>query len=229
MRTGFAIVLAWPETLCKQAGAWYDYFMHHLGVSKDGYYKVGHSALVLVDQATGCCMYYDFGRYHTPHGLGRVRSERTDHDLRINTNAIFSADLNKIENLDAILEELFHNDSTHGSGTIYGSVVKVDFDKVLAHVTRLQDQEFIPYGPFLPKGTNCSRFVNSAILNGNPPLQVRILLTTPPTLTPTPIWNIRAIGSATTYSEGQSCEKASQLFTIKSIIYERLTQNLSRS
>jgi len=230
MSSGFAIALAWPETLCKQAGALYDHLMHRARISKNGYYKVGHSALVLVDQSTGYCRYYDFGRYHAPHGLGRVRSEKTDHDLKIKTKAIFSLDYTKIKNLDTILEELFHNDSTHGSGTIYGSVVKINFDKAMAHVNRLQAEEFIPYGPFLPKGTNCSRFVNSAILSGNPALQTRILLATPPTLTPTPMWNVRAIGSAAIYSKerssecaNQKAEKANPLFTIKSMIYERLT------
>jgi hypothetical protein len=82
MFSGFALALAWPETLCKQAGSWYDYHMHYLGINKKGYYKVGHSALVLVNQSSGNCQYFDFGRYHAPHGLGRVRSERTDNDLR---------------------------------------------------------------------------------------------------------------------------------------------------
>lgn len=236
LHNGFAIAIAWPTTLCKQVGAWYDHLMNRVRISKNGYYKVGHSALLLVDQSTGYCRYFDFGRYHSPHGLGRVRSEKTDHDLKIKTKAVFSADFTKIQNLHTILEELFHNYSTHGSGTIYGSAVKINYDKALAHVNWLQAKEFIPYGPFLPKGTNCSRFVNSAILSGNPPLQVKLLLKSPPTLTPTPMWNVRAIGSAVILSKEGTCEYANQkakkakpLFTIKTMIYDRLTQNITRT
>ena len=52
---GFAIALAWPETLCKQAGAWYDYLLYYAGINRKGYYKVGHAAVVLVDDETQSC------------------------------------------------------------------------------------------------------------------------------------------------------------------------------
>lgn len=236
MFKGFAIALAWPETLCKRAGAWYDYPLHYAGISKKGYYKVGHSALILVDPQSGKCHYFDFGRYHTPHGSGRVRSEITDHDLSINTKAKFSVDFTKIENLEAILKELYKNESTHGSGAIYGAVVNVNFQKALAFVDSLQHKGHIPYGPFVPNGTNCSRFVNSAILSGVPTVSIRTLLQTPPTLTPTPMWNVRAIGNAVRYEEKttveplkQTTENISSPFNIKSMIYDRITQSFTRS
>ncbi len=46
--TGFAIALAWPQTYCKQPGAWYDPITLLLGINKNNYYKVGHAALVLI-------------------------------------------------------------------------------------------------------------------------------------------------------------------------------------
>lgn len=49
MFTGFAIALAWPQTYCKEGGAWYDGIMHILRLSKNHYYKVGHSAVVLTN------------------------------------------------------------------------------------------------------------------------------------------------------------------------------------
>ena len=90
MQTGIAIALAWPETWCKEAGSWYDRFMKIIGISKNGYYRVGHAAVVLVDTNSGRCHYFDFGRYHCPKGYGRIRDAETDHDLKIITQARFS-------------------------------------------------------------------------------------------------------------------------------------------
>jgi len=43
--SGFAIVIAWPGTYCKQAGAWYDTITRFLGINKDYFYKAGHAPL----------------------------------------------------------------------------------------------------------------------------------------------------------------------------------------
>ena len=206
MHSGFAIALAWPETACKQAGAWYDGLMYQIGINKNGYYKVGHAAVVLIDDETGSCRYFDFGRYHAPHGHGRVRSELTDHDLKVSTKARVSADSKEILNLEEILSELYTNPSTHGTDAIFGAVTRIDYAEALKFTLQLQDKEQIPYGPFIPNGTNCSRFVNSAILAGKPALSQRIKLNLPPMLTPTPIWNLKAIGDQIT-SIGQSCQR----------------------
>lgn len=194
MYNGFAIALAWPETRCKRAGAWYDYPMHYLGISQQGYYRVGHAAVVLVDSTTKKCHYFDFGRYHTPHGYGRVRSAKTDHDLTIETKAIFSTDGKGISNLNEILHELHQNKSTHGTGAIYGTTTKIDFDASIEFANTLQEKDFLPYGPFIPNGTNCSRFVKSMILAGRPALSQKIKLTLPIMISPTPMWNLKAIG-----------------------------------
>ena len=154
---GFAIAIAWPETHCKQAGTWYDIPMYFLGINRNGYYQVGHSAVVLVDDETQTCSYYDFGRYHSPHGYGRVRNVDTDHDLCIETKAEIRENLSGIVNMNQILSELYSNPSTHGSGTIYGAVSRINIDSVLLYVKYLQGTEFISYGPFFSSGTNCSR------------------------------------------------------------------------
>lgn len=195
MQDGFAIVLAWPETLCKQAGAWYDTLLYFLGINRKGYYKVGHAALVLVDDKTGSCRYFDFGRYHTPSGSGRVRSVETDHDLKICTLAKLSSDHTEIHNLEEILSELYRNPSTHGTGTIFGVATRVNYSKAIKFIFQLQQKELISYGPFILKGTNCSRFVNSALRAGEPVLSKRIKLHFPPMLTPTPMWNLKAIST----------------------------------
>lgn len=194
MYNGFAIALAWPETLCKRAGAWYDYPLHYLKISKNGYYKVGHAAVILINQNDGHCHYFDFGRYHAPHGKGRVRSAKTDHDLTLKTKALFSENLKSVININLILKELYNNPSTHGDGQVYGSVTKVNFDSAIAFVNNLQSKQFITYGPFVPNGTNCSRFVSSVLQAGNPSFSEMLRLKLPLTVSPTPMWNLRAVG-----------------------------------
>ena len=196
MRDGIVIALAWPETACKQAGAWYDGLSDKLGISRNGYYKVGHSALVLINRSSGKCHYADFGRYHAPQGFGRVRTEHSDHDLKIFTNAEIDSESNEVLNLDSILIELFENASCHGSGKIYGAPFEVVFDAVLKSITDLQNKEFIEYGPFLREGTNCSRFVNAILQAGKPDFASKLKLMFPPMLTPTPMWNLEASRSS---------------------------------
>lgn len=195
MPNGFAIALAWPETACKRAGAWYDIPMHLLGVSKKGYYKVGHAAIVLVNSNTGQCYYFDFGRYHAPHGFGRVRSAQTDYDLAIKTKAEFSQNRLSVTNVPTILAELYNNDSTHGSGVICGAITDVNFQKSLNTAKQLQAKEFIRYGPFVPKGTNCSRFVSSVLQAGVVSFVEKLKLALPTTISPTPMGNLRTLSN----------------------------------
>lgn len=192
---GFAIALAWPDTLCKQAGAWYDKLMYLIKINNKGYYKVGHAAIVLVDSETGACHYFDFGRYHAPHGNGRVRSAYTDHDLVINKKADFDEENDEIINIHEILQEVSNNSSTHGTGAIYGAAAKVDFEKGYRFANALNKKDYIPYGPFIWNGTNCSRFVNSVLKQGKVAMAQRFLLRFPWMLSPTPLWNLTALRS----------------------------------
>ena len=79
MNKDLLIILAWPEGMTTAAGAWYDKYF-----AKNGKYRVGHSALVLVNSTTRKLHYFDFGRYHTPLGFGRIRDSETDPDISIN-------------------------------------------------------------------------------------------------------------------------------------------------
>lgn len=191
---GFAIALAWPETLCKQPGAWYEGITTLTGFNVDGYYRVGHAAIVLIDELDLSCQYFDFGRYHAPFGSGRVRNAETDHDLRIKTKAVLSDDGSTLVNVDQILVELFNNPSTHGSGTIYGNVAHIDFNRAYERAIKMQEKNFIEYGPFLPQGTNCSRFVSSILIAGKLSWIQKMKLKFPLTISPTPWWNLIAIG-----------------------------------
>ncbi len=191
--TGVAIALAWPQTLCKHAGAWYDHPMRWLGFCSGGYYRVGHAAVVLVEIATGTCRYFDFGRYHAPAGYGRVRDADTDHDLRIRSRAHLDASGN-ILNLESVLAELHRNPACHGTGSLYGSSCTIDYDAAFAAAKQMQVQSPWPYGPFVWRGTNCSRFVRTVVLAGNPKWRAQAALAMPLTISPTPIWNVRAVG-----------------------------------
>ena len=190
MHNGYGIALAWPETKCKQAGAWYDKIMSLFGWNKKGYYKVGHAALLLLNEDEDSCKYYDFGRYHTPAGYGRVRSIETDFDLELKTKASYIN--GEITNLDSILQELQQNKSSHGTGYIKASMLKINTHKAEQYIKELQKHDCIPYGPFIQSGTNCSRFVCSTLLKGEPKLVSSLALRFPIMLTPTPLWNLHA-------------------------------------
>jgi hypothetical protein len=193
MHTGFAITIAWPETLCKQAGAWYDFFMDLLGFSKNNYYKVGHAAVVLVEIETRNCYYFDFGRYHAPFGHGRVRDMETDHDLLIHSKAQVSKSNDELQNFKEILLELTENQACHGSGTLHASYTKINFEKAFSFAKKMQDMSPWQYGPFVLQGTNCSRFVRTIVLSGDPPLVDKLKIFIPLTISPSPIGNVKSL------------------------------------
>lgn len=190
---GYAIALAWPETYCKQAGAWYDNLMDSIGISTHFHYRVGHAAVILVDSLNGNCHYFDFGRYHAPYGHGRVRNKETDHDLTIHSKAIISP-AGKINNLHEILSEVYHNPSCHGTGPVHAALTKIRFDLAFNAALKMQKVNPWKYGPFIWNGTNCSRFVRSIILSGKPALKQILRLKLPLTLSPTPLGIVKTIG-----------------------------------
>jgi hypothetical protein len=197
IHTGFAIALAWPQTLCKQPGSWYDLPSHWLGISKNRFYTVGHAAVVLVDSKTKQCHYHDFGRYHAPFKYGRARSASTDHDLALHTRAELSADGLRITNLNNILAELQQNSSCHGDGRLYAAYCAINFEKASQRANVFQLASPLPYGPFVWKGTNCSRFVNSVILAGRPARKIIFKLKYFVPFTPTPMNNVEALSYKT--------------------------------
>ncbi|WP_303918701.1 DUF6695 family protein [Draconibacterium sediminis] len=191
--TGFAIAIAWPETYCKQPGSWYDPITLTLGINKNNFYRVGHAALVLIDNKRLKARYFDFGRYHSPYKYGRVRSAETDHDLEINTVPVISDDNKYIENFRKILTELQQNPACHGEGELHASYCPVNFEAAFATAKKMVEKSPIPYGPFRFKGSNCSRFVNTAIRAGKPDFRHWFGLYFKVPLTPTPISNVNAL------------------------------------
>ena len=82
MQNDFIIALAWPEGMVSAAGAWYDFLF-----AKNGKYRVGHSAVVLINRESGELKYFDNGRYHSPPNYGRVRDVETDSDVALKSIA----------------------------------------------------------------------------------------------------------------------------------------------
>jgi len=194
MQNSLAIALAWPETRCKQTGAWYDIPADLLGISKNHYYKVGHSAIVLIDSTTKNCLYFDFGRYHAPFGYGRVRDEVTDHELKITSKADITKEL-KLLNYQDIIDEIQVNPACHGDGQLYAGLIEINFEKGLKVAKTYQQKGVIEYGPFEIKGTNCSRFVRSLLFNSVSSPLLKVKLTLPWTLSPTPLGVVKNLKS----------------------------------
>ncbi|MGC9355584.1 MAG: DUF6695 family protein, partial [Mariniphaga sp.] len=160
-------------------------------------YKVGHAALVLVDDKTGNCNYFDFGRYHTPFQHGRARSEKTDDGLKVKTVAKISTDQKQILNFEGILTELQQNPECHGEGAIHASYGRINFEKALAKADAMQLQSPIKYGPFRYGGSNCSRFVNTVIRAGEASWLAAFKLNFLVPLTPTPLNNVHSFPNKT--------------------------------
>ena len=191
--SGFAIAIAWPETFCKQPGSWYDPLTLWMGINLNHYYRVGHAAVVLIDTNNKKCHYFDFGRYHAPFQHGRVRSAETDHELRMVTTPVISADNRSILNFREIISELQNNKACHGEGELYTSYCPVNFRAAYEKATQMQQVSPIPYGPFRRRGSNCSRFVNTVIRAGKPHWKFRFRLKFLVWFTPTPMNNVNSL------------------------------------
>jgi len=135
-----------------------------VGLGTRTHIKAGHAALVIIENETGRAQYFDFGRYVTPKGKGRVRGARTDIELEIP----FKAEITDgaLRNLDQFLLWLdAHPEKTHGSGRLVASLCEaINYEKALEYILELQGKGSIPYKAFLREGSNCARFVTETIL-----------------------------------------------------------------
>ncbi|WP_299208088.1 DUF6695 family protein [uncultured Dokdonia sp.] len=161
---GKIIVLAFPDTFVKMSDELMCKILPLVGLGTRTHIKAGHAALVLIENATGNALYYDFGRYVTPEGSGRVRGANTDAELEIPFKAIIKNNI--LENLDEFLLWLnAHPEKTHGSGRLVASLNEhVYFEKAYEYIEKLQEQGSIPYRAFGNLGSNCARFVTETIL-----------------------------------------------------------------
>ena len=197
---GTIIPLAWPDTPVIQEGKWYDGIMKTLGFIKNGFYKAGHAAVILVNHDTNEFHYFDFGRYQTPIKHGRVRDSFTDPDLILHTKPIIESD--KIINIIELMLELSSLKATHGEGRLIASTILVpNIDKAFQKAKTIQNKKAILYGPFNLKGTNCSRFVAQTAKACNLGVFKNILIRIPYTVSHTTITNVKIINDKRFYYE----------------------------
>ncbi len=195
--SGKILVLAWPDTFVKHSDEWLCKVLPWVGLGTRTAIKAGHAALVLIENKTGACAYYDFGRYITPKGMGRVRGVTTDAELEIPMKAHICKD-GIIENLSDILRWLAaHPDKTHGEGRLVASVCDtVDHDAAHAFIVEMQRQGSIPYGAFHKNGSNCARFVADTILASTDDVAIQKALRFNKSFTPSTVGNVEKAASA---------------------------------
>lgn len=160
-KTGVLIGIAYPEEFVAVPGdRWYNKPLEYLGIVNDGMISAGHAALVLISKESGELEYADFGRYITPKGKGRTRTQLTDPDCEFEVKAEFDEN-GKIINEEEILLLLeAHPEKTHGAGTMYASYCyDVNYKKAKAFIDDLNLQGSIAYDPFHSNSSNCARFV----------------------------------------------------------------------
>lgn len=165
IHSGKLIVLAYPDTFVRMSDEWQCKLLPLIGLGTWKQIKAGHAAMVLIENKTGEANYYDFGRYVTPDGFGRVRSAITDDELKIPFKAKLIGN-GPIKNLNEFLLWLEANpQKTHGEGRLLASVCEeVNFEKAQSYILKLQSKGSIPYRAFKEDGSNCARFVTETIL-----------------------------------------------------------------
>lgn len=218
--SGTIIALAWPDTKVVQEGKWYDVPMRWVGALKEGYYKAGHAAFLLINNESGDVQYFDFGRYHTPMKYGRVRSKLTDPDIDIKHKAII--DNGVIINIEELLLNRYHTKACNGDGRLTASIVKnLDYDKAYNEVIRMQNREAIYYGPFEFRGTTCSRLVAKVVLKSTRDWLTQLLILVPYTISATPRSNTKVLNDCATYLEvndGKIYKRKSKFFAFKRLL-----------
>jgi hypothetical protein len=159
-KSGVLIALAFPEEFVSMIPAWYKKPLEWIGLINDEKICAGHAALALVDGDTGKIEYADFGRYITPFGKGRTRTEKTDPECVIDVVAIFDEN-GRITNEEEILIYLeAHPDKTHGAGKMYGSFCyDITYEKAKKFIKNINLKGSVKYDPFKKEASNCARFV----------------------------------------------------------------------
>jgi hypothetical protein len=162
--TGIIITLAYPDTVVRISDETYVSYLRYLGVGKKNYVRAGHAALVLINSEDGILEYFDFGRYTTPQGFGRVRGKETDHELDF--PLIAKVEQGRVQNFDEIIKFLATNPQlTHGDGKMVVSVChEINYQKAKAHIAQMQYTGLIKYAAFSKASSNCSRFVTDTLI-----------------------------------------------------------------
>ena len=193
MNTGVIIPIAYPDAYVQYSeGGLQQAVLSTIGVGKKGFVKAGHALLLLIENKTGKVQYFDFGRYVTPSGHGRVRGEITDKELEIPIKAKFNSS-NELINFEEIILWLeAHPEKTHGEGKMIASVCNdINYQKAYDYLIGLQEQGSIPYKAFGNIGSNCSRLVTDALIKGTTNKAIAKILKRNNKFTPSPLGNVK--------------------------------------
>ncbi len=189
--SGIVVIIAFPDTIVRPAtGELSSKIWPLFGVGGKNAVQAGHAAMLLVSKKTGSIQYFDFGRYITSDGYGRVRSEVTDCELHIPIKAaIKNGTISNIEDILLFLERSPHK--THGEGRMIVSVnEEIEYKKALSFVTALQAKGEVSYGAFVKNGSNCARLVTDTLLVATTSTTIRKKLKKSYFITPSPISNV---------------------------------------
>jgi hypothetical protein len=188
---GIIIILSHPDTIVRPA-YWetLSKFWSKIGVGGDHAVQAGHAGLLLIKKGTSEINYFDFGRYITSYGNGRVRSKETDPELEISIAAQFkNEELLNLEDILLWIEN--HPEKTHGNGRLVASIhEEIDFTKAHTFIHQLIQKKEIPYGVFKKTATNCARFVTDTIIASSKNKKIGKQLKKSKLLTPSPIGNV---------------------------------------
>ena len=188
---GIIVILSYPDTIVRPA-YWEpsSKIFPLIGIGGKHAVQAGHAALLLIKKESSEINYFDFGRYITTYGNGRVRCKETDPDVHIPIKPIFEK--GTLINLKEILLWIEkHPKKTHGDGRLVSSMHdEIDFKKAHNYIHQLVDQKEIPYGAFIKNGTNCARFVTDTIIASSTNKKIEQRLKKSNLLTPSPIGNV---------------------------------------
>lgn len=190
-RDALIIAMAYPDTFVSVSQEFICKVLPYIGVGTKEYLKAGHAALVLINKTDGKAYYFDFGRYITPFGTGRVRTAKTDVELQLPLTAKFDENENLLNLEDFLLYLEANPEKTHGKGRLIASVSDgIYFQSALNYVEALQKMGSIPYGGFLKNGSNCSRFVTETLYYGTTVEKVKTGMAKIKRFTPSPLGNV---------------------------------------
>ncbi len=196
----YAIILTWPDATIRGDEQWMMFFKK-IGLVKNLNFKVGHTGVVLVNHVDGSMYFYDFGRYITPRGYGRARSQDSDPLLTIHTKAQFAD--NKITNLLEIIEEFESMKSAmYGEGKLLFSIIDgIDFNKAKAYGDDCVHEGTYPYGAVARNNNNCSRFITRMLMKSAERFHFWHYINLPETIKSSPVSNlINAVDDRMIYS-----------------------------
>ena len=190
--SGIIIILSYPDTIVRPA-YWerFSSFWPKIGIGGKHAVQAGHAALLLIKKGKEDIQYFDFGRYITSYGNGRVRSKETDFELSIPIKAIFNNN-NTLSNIEEILRWVdSHPEKTHGEGRLIASInYDIDFKEANIFIHNMINIKEIPYGAFIKNGSNCARFVTDTIIKSTTNKTTKAKLKSSNLFTPSPIGNV---------------------------------------